>query len=238
METKLTELVGRLKAAGGDNLKSVILYGSAVTGEFVSKYSDVNILCVVGRAGSSEIEEMHGSAVWWIRQGHPAPLVFTLQELERSADIFAVELLDIKHRHRLLFGEDFFANFEIPLRHHRLQVERELRTHWLRLRQAILAAPLSNRVHLALMTDSVSAFCALFRHALFAAGQQMPDTKRAAVAAVASVTGADPSAFNQILDLREGKRKPGDIDVEVTLHNYLVLVEVVTAEVDRIFDAP
>ena len=63
--------------------------------------------------------------------------------------MFAIKLLDITRHHRLLFGTDFFADFEVPLRLHRLQVERELRVDWLRLRQAILAAPLSYKAHLA-----------------------------------------------------------------------------------------
>ena len=69
------------------------------------------------------------------------------------------------------------------------QVERELRAAWLRLRQAILAAPLTKKVHLGIMLQSVSAFCALFRHALVVLGHAMPATKREAVDTLASLTG-------------------------------------------------
>ncbi len=237
MEAKLTELVTRMRAAADANLKSIVLYGSAITGEFRAGHSDLNILCIVGRAAAEDLEHLHEPSEWWVRQGNPPPLLFTLDELHRSADVFAIELIDITNHHRLLFGTDFFANFEVPLRLHRLQVERELRTDWLRLRQAILAAPLSYKAHLGIMAQSVSAFCALFRHALFALGTPMPATKREAVAAVAALTGADPSAFHAVLDLREGKRKPRSIDVEASLHAYLEFVEVVTNEVDRRLDA-
>jgi hypothetical protein len=233
MEAKLTELVGRLKSAAGDNLKSVVLYGSAVTGEFLQKHSDLNVLCMVEHAGSADLERLHPVAQWWGRQGNPAPLVFTLDELARSADVFAIELLDMKRHHRMLFGPDFLEGLEVPMRLHRLQVERELRTDWLRLRQAVLAAPHKRKVHLGMMLGSVSAFCALFRHALIALGQPAPQTKREGVDAVATLTGADPSGFHSILDFREGKRKQGEIDVEAALHAYLEFVEVVTNEVDR-----
>ncbi len=233
MEAKLAELVDRLKAAIRDNLKTVVLYGSAVTGEFRAEHSDLNIVCVVDRADAALLEHSHGVADWWIRQGNPPPLFFTHDELRRSADVFAIELLDLKLNHRILLGTDFLAEFEVPLHLHRLQVERELRTAWLRLRQAILAAPLSNKVHLGIMLKSVSTFCALFRHALLALGHDMPATKRQTVDAIASLTGANPTAFQAILELREGKRKKSDIDVEVSLNAYLELVEVVTNEVDR-----
>jgi predicted nucleotidyltransferase len=233
MEAKLTEFVNRLKTAIHDSLKTVVLYGSAVTGEFRAEHSDLNVLCVVDRADAALLENAHGVAEWWMRQGNLAPLIFTVDELRRSADVFAIELLDMKLHHRILYGTDFLDDFEVPLHLHRLQVERELRTAWLRLRQAILAAPLSNKVHVDIMLKSVSPFCALFRHALLALGHDMPATKRETVDAIASLTGGNPTAFQTVLDLREGKRKKSEIDVEVSLNAYLELVEVVTNEVDR-----
>jgi hypothetical protein len=237
MEAKLSELVERLKSAARTNLKAAVLYGSAVTGEFLAKHSNLNILCIVERAGSIELERLHPVAEWWTREGHPAPLLFTLEELRRSADIFSIELLDIKWRHRMLYGEDFLEQFDVPLELHRLQVERELRIDWLRLREAILVAPFQKKVHLGIMLTSVSAFCALFRHALFALGQPMPESKRAAVDAVSVLSGADPSAFHAILDLREGKRKESQIDIKAALQTYLEFVEVITADVDRRLEA-
>lgn len=237
MEAKLTEFVNRLKEAALDNLNCVVLYGSAVTGEFTAKHSDLNILCIVERAGAGELEALHGPVDWWARQNNPPPLIFTLAELRQSADVFAIELFDMKQRHRILFGDDFFSNFEVPMRLHRLQVERELRTDWVRLRQAVVAAPQNKKVHLGIMLASVSAFCALFRHALVALGQTMPLTKRDAVAAMASLTGANPSAFHAVLDIRDAKSKEGEFDVEALLNSYMEFVEIVTNEVDRRLDA-
>jgi predicted nucleotidyltransferase len=237
MEAKLTDLVNRLKSSARENLRAVVLYGSASTGEFREGYSDLNVLCLVNNASANDLEHLHSVAEWWTRQGNAAPMIFTLDELHRSADVFSIELLDIKAHHRVLHGEDFLASFEVPLRLHRIQVERELRSSLIRLRQGIVAAPLSNRDHLGLMTQSISAFCALFRHAVIALGQPAPATKREAVSEVAAITGADPSAFNAVLDIREGKKKKSGLDVEASLHAYLEFVEVVTNEVDRRLDA-
>jgi predicted nucleotidyltransferase len=233
MEAKLAELVRRLRAELHDELKAVVLYGSAVTGEFLSKYSDLNILCILERADYVELDRVRPVVHWWTRQGHPAPLVFTFDELNRSADVFAIELVDIKLHHRILFGNDFFEQFEVPLRLHALQLERELRTNWIRLREAILGAPAERKARLAIMLSSVSTFCTLFRHALWALEGQMPGTKREAVDRIAVLTGGNAAAFQAILDLREGKRKAYRIDIEETSRAYLELVEVVTNEVDR-----
>ena len=236
METKLTGLVDRLKSAAGENLAAVVLYGSAVTGEFQEKHSDLNVLCVVKQVGQAALEQLHPVAEWWMRHGNSSPLVFTLEELTRSADVFAIEMMDMKRHHRMLYGDDFLEGLEVPMELHRAQVEHDLRVNWLRLRQAILAAPQKKKTHLGIMVASLPVFCALFKHALIALGQPMPHGKRAAVDGLAALTGADPSAFHALLEFREGKRKEKQIDIEAALHSYLEFVEVATSEVDRRLD--
>jgi hypothetical protein len=236
METKLTELVSKLKAAAEENLKAVVLYGSAATSEYQSRHSDVNVLCLLERAALGDLEKLHFVTEWWMNEKNPAPVIFTHEELVRSSDVFAIEMLDMKHRHRMLFGEDFLEKMEVPMRLHRLQVERELRINWMRLRQAIAVAEPRNKAHRNIMLSSLPTFCVLFRHALIGLGQPEPHTKREAVDGIAALTGADASGFHSILDLRAGKLKEREVDVEAALQTYLEFVEVVTNEVDRRFE--
>lgn len=233
IDPKLDEFVQKLKTAAADNLKAVILYGSAATEEFHDKHSDLNILCVVNLADAAHLEALHGPVEWWIRRDQRPPLVFTLEELKRSSDIFTIELMDMKSRHRILYGENVLAGISVPLHNHSIQVERELRTDWLRLRQAILAAPKKSKVYLELMVSSFSAFAALFRHALLALGQAPAETKREAIDRIAQFAGADPAGFRTILGVREGKVKERDIDTEKTLNQYFAFVEAVTEKFDR-----
>jgi hypothetical protein len=231
MEDKLDEFVQRMRGAAPDNLKAIVLYGSAAAGEFHEGHSNVNLLCLVENGDPARLEPFHSTVEWWTGKGHPAPLIFTLDELRRSSDIFAIELLDMQARHKMLFGEEFLAGITVPLRYHKLQVERELRTNWLRLRQTFLAAP--RKAHLDVMVAAASSFNALFRHALIALGEPAAQNKRDAVERVAKLTGADANGFLAVLDFREKKTKEKDIDAAATARSYFKLVEAVTDEVDR-----
>jgi hypothetical protein len=238
METKLAELVNRLKDAAGENLQSIVLFGSAVAGEFSAEHSDLNILCLLERVGSAELAQLHPVASWWTEEeDHPAPLMFTFDELCRSAHLFAIELFDMKRHHRILFGPDWLENFQPPLHLHRLQVERELHRDRLAFRQALVGAE-KPKAHFDLMLSSISRFCTLFRHAAMASGEPEPHTRRETVAAIAAWTGADPSGFEVILDYREGKRKRRQIDLEAALHSYLEFVSLAADEVTRRFAQP
>ncbi len=232
-EKDLHELVEKLKQAAGSNLRCVVLYGSAATGEFHPGHSDLNLLCVVERLDAGELEKLNAAAEWWTRKKHPAPLVFGLEELQRAADVFAIELLDIQARRRVLYGDDVIARLTVPMHLHSQQVERELRANLIRLRQGFLVTPRHLKTLLGLMTASVSTFAALFRHALIALGEPAPESKRAAVERLATKLGFDASAFYAVLDAREGKRREEHIDVLETFRSYLVAVTHVTEEMDR-----
>jgi predicted nucleotidyltransferase len=237
MEKELKELVHRLEAAAGANLKSVVLYGSAASGEFNPKHSDLNVLCVLEHLDSQALAVLSPAATWWARKGHPAPLIFSLNELRRASDVFSLEFLDIQAHHRILWGEDAFARLEIPMGLHRVHVERELRTDLLKLRQHYLAAPSDNTKVLGLMTESVSSFASLFRHALLVltvgTPEQLPHRKRAIIGELAKLLDFDASPFYTVLDIREGKLKPDQIDVPSTFRAYLQGVDRVTNEVDE-----
>jgi predicted nucleotidyltransferase len=232
-DQQLTELVSRLKKGAKDNLLSVILYGSAATEEFHPGHSDLNVLCIMQSLGRDDLSKLHAASAWWAKKGHPAPLFFTLNELYRSADVFAIELVDIKAARRILYGEDVIASLHVPMDLHRVHVERELRNNTLRLRQHYLMHPADSRKTLELMLSSISTFAALFRHALIALGEDPPPTKRATVDRLGSVLGFDPSPFHAVLEIREGRKRGRDVDVQAAFDAYLDRVTKVADEMDR-----
>jgi len=237
-EKDLADLVTKLKDAAGPNLLSVFLYGSAATEEFHEGHSDLNILCIMQRLGKDELGKLHPASAWWAKKGHPAPLFFTLGELQHSADVFAIELLDIKAAHRVLHGEDVMASLHVPMDFHRLHVERELRNNTLRLRQHYLRHPADSRKTLELMTSSISSFAALFRHALKALGEEPPSNKRATMDRLGSVLGFDPAPFHAIFEIREGRKRGRDVDVQATFDAYLDRVSKISEEMDRRLAVP
>ena len=46
-EKQLDEFVSRMQKAAGENLQSVILYGSAAAGDYQPEFSNLNLLCIL-----------------------------------------------------------------------------------------------------------------------------------------------------------------------------------------------
>jgi hypothetical protein len=231
-EKDLNELVARLKQAAGSNLSAVVLYGSAVDHDF-HEHSDLNVLCLLHRLEGAVLESLRPAGVWLSHKGHPPPLILTLAELRNSADVFSIELLDMKARHRMLEGEDFLAELQVPMAQHKLQVERELRVNVMRLRQSYLRIA-GRRSELAeLLIASASSFGTLFRHVLIALGQEAPSSAREAADRLAKLFAVSAAPFHLVLDLREGKSAGGEMNLEAVFAPYLDLVTRVAEEIDR-----
>jgi predicted nucleotidyltransferase len=210
-EGKLQELVNRLKEACGDNLVSVVLYGSAAREDFHEQYSDVNLLAVFKDLGRNSLTAIMPVVRWWTQEERLSPpLTMTVDELRESADVFAIELLDIQRTHRTLFGEDIVSRVEVPMNLHRVEVEHELRTTLMRLRQHLLLRPDDPGELQGVLAKSSSSVLTLFRHALLALGDDAPHPKTELLERASEVFGFDAAPLQGILMLRTDPQHPLD----------------------------
>jgi hypothetical protein len=235
-EKLIADFVKRLQDAAGANLKSVILYGSAAAGGYVPDYSDVNLLCVLGETTFAAIADLSGVVEWWAGQKHRAPLLMSVEELQRGADVFSIELLDMQSKYRVLAGEDVLKALVIPMTLHRAQVEYEFREKTILLRQRLLVVARDRNAKWELLLRSAPAFATLARHALIALGERRAESKHEAVQGLAAKAGFDAAAFLQLFDVRENKVDRKQFDVDELFGRYLKAVEQMTAAVDALLD--
>jgi hypothetical protein len=232
MERLLNQLVERLRKAHQDGLVSVVLYGSAAVGDHHSGFSDINILCVLEQVTPRELAASADVFHWWRGQGNPSPLLLSREELTRSTDVFPIEFHDIRERHRVLFGEDVAAGLAVSDRNHRTQLEHELRSKLLRLRQKAAGALGDKDLLAELLAESLSTFCVLFRHALLLHGVEASFRKREIVEQAAKRFGIDPAPFLSLLDLREKKIKARQTQPNSLFESYLKGIQAVITAVD------
>lgn len=229
---KLEKLTQELKTACGDNLKSLILYGSAAAGDHAGKKSDYNVLVVVDDLGIGRLDAMSKTAAAWSKAGNPAPLLFTEERLAQATDVFPIELLDITECHKVLFGNDVVEGLEISTANLRLQIEHELRGALIRLRQSYLLTQGKKKAVANLMTQSLSTFLVLFRAALRLLEETVPQKKFQALEKLAEHLTFDAAVFQTVQAMKEGSQNVNDVDVGWLFNNYLKTIECVIDAVD------
>ncbi len=236
-EKHINEFVSKMRSAAGNNLRSIVLYGSAATGDFHPDFSNVNLLCVFNETSFATLSAIAPVVKWWTDKKHPPPLILTGDELNRSTDVFSIELLDMQQRHRVLFGDDLLSRLKIPMHLHRAQLEYELREKTILLRQQILELSGRERGLWELLLRSLPAFATLFRHTLIAVGAAAPTTKREAIQSLSTQIQFDSSPFLQLLDIREHKAERKQFDVRDLCRRYLEAVQQITNVVDTMLDS-
>jgi len=153
----LVSFVESARAAFGDELKSVVLFGSGAEGK-LRPSSDVNVLVLLAAFDRSKADRLREE----LRRAYAAirlTAMFLLEtELSAAIDAFAVKFGDITRRHRILHGVDPFVEITIPraaaiarlkqttlnltLRMREIYIARSLREEQIALAIADFAGPL------------------------------------------------------------------------------------------------
>lgn len=204
---QLDELKAALAGALGDRLVALLLYGSAAR-SLARRVGDVNLLLIVKDGTARGLRPVADPIDRWVRAGHPAPMVFEQDEFRGSADVFPIEIEDMREAHRLLLGQDPFTGLATAHADLRAELEREVLSKLLYLRTAFAAAAKDGRKLGALLEQSSGAILTLLRAALRVAGRPVPPEVPAQVAAAAALVGCDAGAFDWVLARRTGGDAP------------------------------
>src|SRR6185437_3775616 len=230
----LDELVEQLRAAFGNGLRAVVLYGSTTAGEVLGRWSDHNVLVIVDALDLELLQREAAIARAWMEGGNPPPLTLTLEEWRGSGDIFPMEYADILDRHRVLYGTPPFDGITVDRKDLRLQLEFQAMGKLLQLRQGVLAAGGERRRLLDLLSASLSTFMVLFRSLLRYHGDT-PSTdyeELSRQAAARSGVSADP--FLRVVRHVRGAEKITDGEVQTVLGAYLAGARQLVHHIDQL----
>lgn len=112
VDEHLKKFVDSISSAIGENLVSIILFGSAAEGR-LRLTSDVNLLIVLIAFDKSQIDTIR-DLYRLERAAIDLNCMFVLEsELKDAAEAFSVKFEDIHNRHKVLFGKDVVKDLEI-----------------------------------------------------------------------------------------------------------------------------
>lgn len=236
----LDALVAQLRAAYGDGLRAVVLYGSAAhtdgrggTGDGpVGRPQDV--LVIVDRLGMDELRRVAPTARAWQEAGHPPPLTLTTREWRSSTDVFPMEYADVLDRHRVLHGALPTDGVTVDPADLRRQVEHQVLGKLLQLRAGVLTAGNDARRQLVLLEASRGTMFVLFR-ALARVHGERPAADPETLARWAGATaGFDAAPFVRVVRHAAGAARLAPGDAAGVLAGELDALERLVAHVDAL----
>lgn len=231
----LNHLVEELRATHGDNLVSVVLYGSAAAGDHVELRSDYNLLISLHSITPKDLRVAQAPMRKWQRLGHPLPVYFTVEELTGAADVFPIEFYQMENARIILHGQDPFEFVKLSDTNLRNQTEYELRTKLIELRRLYIPASVAVEKLCNLMSDSLASFAALFSAVLILHGKDAPVAKPDCVRATVQLLRLESEPFEKIFGFRASAARPStEKEADDVFAAYMAQIERVIKAVDRL----
>lgn len=162
VSTCLSTFIASAKKVFGDDLLSVVLYGSGAEGK-LRPTSDVNLILVLAAFARPQADMLRES----FRLAQAAiklRVMFLLQsELEPASSAFAVKFGDVARRRLVLYGDDPFKSLRVSRADAIFRLRQTSLNLALRLREAYIASSLREEQAVALIADTAGPLrsCAL-----------------------------------------------------------------------------
>jgi predicted nucleotidyltransferase len=206
----LDEFVAAARDAFGDQLESVVLYGSAAEGALRTT-SDVNVILVLRAFERQRAERLREA----VRLAHAAvrlrAMFLLAEEVAGAAEAFAQKFDDVRRRHRVLWGRDPFAGLRPSRAALVARVNQVLLNLTLRLRAAYVERGLHDEQLVAAIADAAAPLRTAAASLLELEGR-VPASPKSALREVATAVGgpAIEAALRRMSEAREtGALPPG-----------------------------
>jgi predicted nucleotidyltransferase len=188
----LDEFVAAAADALGDQLRSVVLFGSAAEGRLRAT-SDVNVILVLSRFDPARVDRMREP----LRLAHALigleVMLLQEDEIESAGEAFAVKFADIENRRRVLLGPDPFAALQVTREAMLRRVGQVLLNTKLRLRERYAMVSLREEQVARVIADAAGPLRAAAAALLRIEGRPQP-TPRQALETIAQDLGPEWAA--------------------------------------------
>ncbi len=200
------QLVDELRVVLGARLQSATLYGSVARGEAIPGVSDVNVMVLMDDIDPRTLTSVAPVAHRWVESGQTPPLLLEREQWIRAADVFAIELADMRDAHVAIYGNDPVAQGDVKRADLRTQAERELRGKLLQLQTGMVMSSAKPEALGALLMKALPSFATYLRAVLRIRNQPVPGTMSEVINKGLREVGADPAAFLETLEARRAKK--------------------------------
>jgi hypothetical protein len=224
----------KLRQGLSNNLRSITVVGSSLTDDYRPARSDINTVLVLNEQTLRCLNEIAGLAKPMSKKKISAPLLMTSSYIERSRDVFGVELLDLQLTHRTILGDDPFAQLTFDKKDVRLQCERELKAMLIRLRQGYIAAAGKKKLVHDVLIATAKALAPLLRAMLWLKDIDRPRTAAQTFTRAGAELSTNLDALAAVREAQYEKLRLSEAQMEETFDTVYRTVDQLSLVVDKL----
>jgi predicted nucleotidyltransferase len=231
IQKRTDEFVNKLKEIYADGLVSAILYGSAASGEYVERHSNINLLIVLKDTSLPNLAKI-SPVINSFRFRTISPIFMTEHYIKSSCDIFPIEFLDMKENSLILYGKDVIKDINVDLKHLRFQCEQELKSKIVNIKRSYLGR-MSRHGMEQLLFKSLTSSLHILRNLIRLKGRVPPYEKDNVLKVLSAEFGLDITTPEIILSAKNDRRKLKPKELEDLLYELVAFLERASDTADR-----
>jgi predicted nucleotidyltransferase len=234
IEKIIKQFSADIRKVFGDEVLSIILYGSAASEEFNPKKSDLNFLVILTPRGIDRIDQVQKMFSRWTKKRITLPLFLTKAYIQASMDTYPIEFFNMQCSYHVIHGEDVLKDLPFKKEDIRLQCEHELKGKLLQLRQAFILTKGHSRDLKILVSQSIVTFTSIFRALLFLRGKGVPAEKQEVILATCrEFSEIEEMLFSELLNIKNTGKKVSSEQLKTYVQQYITQIQALSESVDQ-----
>jgi hypothetical protein len=234
MNDSFDKFAEEAKKALGNNLVSLVLYGSHARGD-AHQTSDVNLFLVVKDQSPNALSPLADLLPGWMKRGAAAPVIFESAQLSRAFDTFSIEFAEIAASRKVLIGDDPFAGFTPDWESVRRELEREARQKQIVLTRRWLVSGGDSKHYQRILAETVPGYLTLLRCTLLL---EKRTTERTTLEETFAHLGAKekwfkPDLWKRLRAVAKGHDKAKGPELESLMQDFLEQTQALVRALDE-----
>lgn len=205
----------------GSELEGIILYGSAVRGEFLPGRSNFNLVLIMSSYDLATLKKYDSLHKRWSKDHVIVPLFLTVDDIQSASMAFPLEYQDIHDCRRLLWGQDPFVGLKIDARYLPAEVLQSLRGNLLRLRQRLVEGRSTEEAITILLALSLTALLPALRGLQRLLNRPVLAHAEPLLKDLEAALAVDLTGLRDALLLKQGQISPGQKETPRLMDRYL-----------------
>jgi len=205
---KVTPFFTEITGAYDGNLHSIYLVGSVLTEDYIEKVSDINSVILLKEMDLKFLDILAPLGKKYRKKRISAPLLMTPDYIQKSLDVFPIELLNFQLIHQTLMGEDILVDLKIERGDLKRQCEREIKGKLIWLRQGYISSMGNRRMLADTIVRQFTGYMPLFRGLIQLLGEDPPVNRKEVVAVLSRLTGTETDIFEDAYAMKKKLFKP------------------------------
>lgn len=187
-----------------EDLLSIIAFGSSVTGDYMEKTSDLNLLVIYSDLNIADLSTVAGIARKWLRKRNFSPRFLSKRNLLNSAKYFQIDLLEMRDTSMLLLGEDLLKGLELVPANLHWQLSYEIKAMRARIKQQFWRTSGDPARIRRVLTERFTSLIHQSRALLFLMKKELPTSHRGIMDAAIGELGLNQEFVALMFNLKKG----------------------------------